>query len=132
MADRIILLDSSILIDYFRKKHKAGSLFYKLAGEQYRFAVSVITLYEVYAGANEAQLIFWKTVFDRFVILPLDERTVLCALQINIRLKRDRKQIALPDLFIAATAINNRLKIATFNTRHFSRITNLDILEVKA
>jgi predicted nucleic acid-binding protein len=44
-------------------------------------------------------------------------------------LKRKRKQIALADLFIAATAISNQLSFATLNRKHFDRIEELNIIE---
>ncbi len=44
MAGELILLDMSILIDYFRKKNKKNSDFYQLVvAKKYAFAVSVIT-----------------------------------------------------------------------------------------
>ena len=49
--------------------------------------------------------------------------------KINISLKRKRKQIAIADLFIAATAISHDLSFATFNKKHFDRIDGLNIVE---
>ncbi|TDE12778.1 hypothetical protein E0F88_20745 [Dyadobacter psychrotolerans] len=54
---------------------------------------------------------------------------VRVAVEINNRLKRDRRQIGIADLFIAATAIAHDLPIATLNTKHFNRIGELQILE---
>ncbi len=56
MADRIILLDTSILIDLFRKTEKANSTFVKLAMEGFGFKISAITEYEIYSGATTVQL----------------------------------------------------------------------------
>ncbi len=42
-------------------------------------------------------------------------------------LKRTRNLIESADLFIAATAINNNLPLATLNYKHFDRITNLNL-----
>jgi predicted nucleic acid-binding protein len=43
-------------------------------------------------------------------------------------LKRDRKQIDIPDLFIAASALSNNIKLATLNSKHFSRILGFEIV----
>ena len=56
MAGELILLDTSILIDYFRKKNKRNSDFFQLVEtKKYFFAVSVITEYEIYIGATNDQ-----------------------------------------------------------------------------
>jgi len=75
MAGKIICLDTSILIDYFRKKNKGKTFFFKLARE-YRFAISVITKFEILNGSDEDQKEFWNQLFSRFRIIPLDEREV--------------------------------------------------------
>ncbi|WP_262709898.1 type II toxin-antitoxin system VapC family toxin [Dyadobacter psychrotolerans] len=62
-------------------------------------------------------------------VLPFDQSMVRVAVEINNRLKRDRRQIGIADLFIAATAIAHDLPIATLNTKHFNRIGELQILE---
>lgn len=51
------------------------------------------------------------------------------AIQIYQRLKSTGNLIDLPDLFIAATAIAHELPLATLNTKHFERITELILVE---
>jgi predicted nucleic acid-binding protein len=51
------------------------------------------------------------------------------AIQIYQRLKSAGNLIDLPDLFIAATAIAHELPLATLNTKHFERITELILVE---
>jgi hypothetical protein len=51
------------------------------------------------------------------------------AADINSELKRKRKHIAIPDLFIAATAMANNLPLATLNKKHFERIDRLAIID---
>ncbi len=59
MAHKVILADTSILIDLFRKSDKVNSKFVQLALEGFEFQISAITEYEVYSGATTAQLPFW-------------------------------------------------------------------------
>ena len=70
MAGDVILLDTSILIDYFRKKNKRNSEFFQLVEtKKYFFAVSVLTEYEIYKGANNDQKSFWDLLFSNMRIL---------------------------------------------------------------
>ena len=127
MAGELILLDTSILIDYFRKKNKRNSDFYQLvAANKYTYAVSVITEYEIYVGATEDQKEFWDLFFTQ---IEFDGQCAREAVEIQLELKKNNKMIAIPDLLIGATAKSNRLKIATKNIDHFKRIADLQIIE---
>jgi tRNA(fMet)-specific endonuclease VapC len=53
---------------------------------------------------------------------------VSTAVEVNQALKRKRKQIDIADLFIAASAIANKLPIATLNRKHFERIDDLELI----
>ena len=59
MADKIILADTSILIDYFRKTDKANSRLIALFDQGYDFSISAITHYEIYSGATAIQFPFF-------------------------------------------------------------------------
>lgn len=129
MADKIILTDTSILIDYFRKTDKDNSVLISLFDQGYDFTISAITYYEIYSGTTTDQAAFWKSFLQRTKVLVLDEFVSRVAVDINNELKRIRKQIEIADLFIAATAITNNLPLATLNRKHFDRIINLQIVE---
>lgn len=129
MADKVILADTSILIDLFRKSEKSNSKFVQLALQGCQFQISAITRYEVYSGATTAQLQFWDDLLKKINVLPFDKDVVKQAVIINRQLKHKRKQIDLADLFIAATAITNNLPFATLNRKHFERIDLLVIVE---
>ncbi len=129
MADKIILTDTSILIDYFRKTDKDNSVLISLFDQGYDFTISAITHYEIYSGTTANQLTFWKSLLQRAKVLALDEIVAQTAVDINNELKRKRKQIEIADLFIAATAVANNLPFATLNKKHFERIDGLNIVE---
>lgn len=129
MANKIVLADTSILIDLFRKSEKANSKFVQLALKGYEFQISAITEYEVYSGATTVQLPFWDDLLQKIKVLSFDKDVVKMAVSINNRLKQKRKQIDLADLFIAATALANNLAFATLNKKHFERIDELKIIE---
>jgi predicted nucleic acid-binding protein len=68
-------------------------------------------------------------VLQTITVIPFDEAVVDTAVSINNNLKRKRKQIAIADLFIAATAITYNLPFSTLNRKHFERIDELTITE---
>lgn len=131
MADKIIMVDTSILIDYYRKSDKANSVWVALVRQGYKFVISAITKYEIYSGATMSQLDFWNSILQAIEVIPFDENAVNTAVNINATLKQKRKQIDLADLFIAATAIAiaNDLHLATLNRKHFERIDRLNIVQ---
>ena len=129
MAEKIILADTSILIDYYRKTNKANTAWVALIDKGYEFAISAITKYELYSGATQSQITFWDSILASISVISLDESCVDTAVQINAVLKQKRKQIELADLFIAATAMTSNLPIATLNKKHFDRIDGLIVVE---
>ena len=128
MADKIILVDTSILIDYFRKSDKSNSKLISLIREGYKFQDSSVTEYEIFAGSTSGQQKYWEEFLEKIKVLPFDRDTVKAAVEINSKLKLKSKQIAIADLFIAATAISNNLPFATLNRKHFDRIDDLLII----
>ena len=128
MAKKIVLADTSLLIDFFRKSDKSKSQLISLIREGYTFCICVITEYEIYSGATESQLDYWQEFLRKIDVIHLDQSAVK-AVNINNQLKAKRKQIDLADLFIAAIAISNDLPVATLNKKHFSRIESLLLVE---
>ena len=129
MADKIVLVDTSILIDYYRKTDKEKSAWVALVRKEYSFVISAVTKYEIYSGATQNQLTFWDKIFQQISVIPFDESCVDTAIQLNANLKHKRKQIDIADLFIAATAVTHNYKFATINKKHFDRIDELNIIE---
>ena len=99
-----ILIDTSILIDYFRKRYKDKTLLYSLSFT-YRFA--------------------------NFLILPFDSTCAQTASEIYKNLKSKNQLISPSDIFIAATAISHNLSLVTLNKEHFERVKGLKLLHIK-
>lgn len=131
MEDKIILVDTSILINYYRKTDKSNSVWIKLIRQGYSFVISSVTKYEIYSGATQSQLDFRDKVLKDNKVLSFDESCVDTAVEVNAALKRKRKQIDIADLFIAATALSHNFPIATMNKNHFDRIDGLEIIEIE-
>lgn len=128
MDKKLICLDTSILIDYYRKKNKTKTKFVELS-KSYKFAISVITKLEILTGIREEQRDFWTKIFSKIQIIPLHEKDVEIASEIIQSLTKRNKIIGLKDILIASSAIANNLKIATLNIKDFERIEKLNLLE---
>jgi tRNA(fMet)-specific endonuclease VapC len=128
MAHQVIAVDTSVLIDFYRKKNKQNSAFYKLGEKYSSFAVSAVTWFEIYVGGGVSSKDYWDEFFSELTILPFTTTCAEIAVNISHHLKRRNKAIDTPDLFIAATAIANDLPLATLNAKHFSRIEQLVLI----
>lgn len=131
MENRLVLLDSSVLIDYFRKVNKEQSIFYKLRKQNYIFFISVVTYFEIEIGKTQNQNKFLDEIFQEIKVIPFNREEAKTAKNIYQKLKSLNKIIETKDLFIAATAIANQLPIATLNLKHFERIEDLEILSIE-
>jgi predicted nucleic acid-binding protein len=132
MAHQLICLDTSVLIDYFRKTKKENSFLTALLDRYDRFAISVITEFEIYSGATDEQIEFWDTFFQQIQLLPLNTEAIQTAIILFKQLKAQNSLIDMPDLFIAATALSHQLPLATLNVKHFERIKQLDLIKKEA
>lgn len=130
MAQEIICLDTSIFIDYFRRKDKEKTTFFGLTSKGYKLATTTITVFEIYQGSTESQNAFWETLFDRLIIFPFDEESARVAASISQKQFRKNKRIEKPDLFIAAIALLNNLPVSTLNIRDFAKVDGLKILSI--
>ena len=129
MAKEIIVADTSLFIDYFRKQKKEKTSLFLLS-EKYEILISVITKLEVMIGATEEQKSFWNSVFETVTIVGLHEIEIDIATNLLKQLKKENKLIGLPDILIAATALSRNFKLSTLNAKHFERVTKLKLLKI--
>jgi len=126
----MILLDSSVIIELFRKKNKGQTLFYELSEKEHSFCISTITHYEVGIGNKEIHQAYWEKISSNLEILPFDKSCSECAIKIYLELKKRNSLIPLADLLIGATAIANKLPLATLNFNDFEKLSNLKIVTI--
>jgi predicted nucleic acid-binding protein len=125
----MILLDSSILIELFRKKEKDKTLFYSLAKSNKTLCISSITYYEIGIGNRKLHLDYWEKLSKNLKIIPFDKECSDNAISIYLDLLKKNKMIDLADILIGATAITHNIPIATLNEKHFNRIKALEIIK---
>lgn len=119
----MMLLDTSVLVEHFRKKDKTSTFFYHLAERHDEFAISAITHYEILIGSNELQSPFWESLFGTLTILPFDIPCSTAAVKIYKSLKAKGLLIDLADLAIA-----HEISLCTLNEKHFKRVENLELI----
>lgn len=127
---RRYLIETSIIIEYLRRKNDTVELIDKLEGE---LTSSVICLAELYEGiyrskdykkAEEGVLIFFKGLSE---VYGLDQETAKEFGRIRTELKIDGKVIEDLDIFLAATCIAQGLTLVIRNHKHFERVNGLSI-----
>ena len=123
------MIDTTLLIDYFRKTDKSNSRLVQLSERFDQLVISTVTEFEVYSGATDAQLTFWAELLSEVLVLPFDSQAAHMAVEILRDLKKLRKTIEKADLFIAATAVTNGLTLETLNRKHFDKIRQLKLLD---
>ncbi len=132
MAATSIVIDSSIVIEFFRKGDKTKSMLYQLSF-QHQFYASVITAFEVQVGLkSDLQRREYQELMMNVQILELDQRVIDSAVQIHHHLQAHNAHIGLADLLIGATTLHHALPLATLNQRHFKRIPDLTLLDLSS
>ncbi len=125
----MILLDSSVLIELFRKKDKENTLFYTMAKAYKTLCISSITYYEIGIGNRKSHADYWEKLCENLLILPLDKEFSENAITIYLDLQKENKMIDLADILIGATAPTHNIPIATLNDKHFNRIKGLETVK---
>lgn len=128
MANKRIIIDTSILIDYFRKQDKEKTALIKLA-KSYDLSISAITEFEWLVGFKDDLLTFGKEIIKNIEIINFDSKSAEKAREIFNKLKKKNKLIDIKDILIASACLSNNLPIATFNKEHFERIEDIELIK---
>jgi tRNA(fMet)-specific endonuclease VapC len=129
MESRIVCLDTSIFIEYFRKKQKENTIFFKLSETNSKLVTTSISKFEILRGSNASQQSFWNIIFEKVetlpFALPFDDETSVIASSVYQDLKKSNRLIDPPDLFIASVALQHHLPIVTLNEKDFLKVNSL-------
>lgn len=120
------LLDTSVIIDFLRRKDKEKSLLFNLVQDKNSLYASIITHSELYAGKGIWESNIAKkeleSLFSGIILLDLNEQISQKAGQLKAQ-----NGIDLIDAIIAATALIHDLNLATLNIKDFEKIKPLQI-----
>jgi len=127
------LLDTNILSELIKRKPNANILT-RLGLEPSRtLFTSCICIMELRFGSALRKDFerFWRKITNEIIsrvnILPIGEKETVIAGDLLADLRKTGQIIGLEDVLIAASAITHQYTVVTANTRHFSRITGLQI-----
>ncbi len=124
----MILLDTSVFIDYFRKTNKNNSLLSQVLSTNERIAISVVTHFEILIGNTAQQNSFWELILENITILDYNYQLNQQAVDTQKQLIKINKRLAFQDLLIGATAIYYNYPLATLNEKHFKHIKGLQLI----
>jgi len=103
-----------------------------------QFEIAAITVAELWHGVERAtgqhkakRQEYLQIILASLPIIPYTEQTAYEHARIWAELESSGKLIGYYDLIVAATARERGSKLATFNKRHFSRVSGLTIIEPK-
>jgi predicted nucleic acid-binding protein len=126
MEKNAILLDSNLLIAAFRKNNDAISF---LAQRNFHFAISDITIMELFAGCkNIAKRKDIERILKFYARAPLSELIAEKAISLVKRYAVTPHSIHLPDILIAATAMIYKLPLKTLNKKDFDFIKEIELI----
>ena len=114
-----VLFDTSVLIDFLRKKPEARALLSDLAARRITLAISAVSVAELYAGMREHEEAETAKLIDALECLPLSAEIAKKAGLIRGRQRQLGRTFALDDMMIGATAIVYGFPLVTDNRKDF-------------
>lgn len=126
----VILVDTNILIDYFRQKDKRLTIFHKTFNSNGNLsaAICLTTVSELWSGdsmGDKNNQALTEQFLSSISIVKNNMKTA----KITGELIREKKDgISFPDAEIAACAIYNNLPLLTINKRDFQKIKGVRLL----
>ncbi len=122
------MIDTSILINNFRERKQKTTILERLT-KSYDISISSIVALEYLRGSNNYGKD--KLFLDNIKVYGFDYEYIPTSIKIIKDLKRRSLLISDFDLLIASTCVANNLPFATTNIKHFERIKDLNLLDLK-
>lgn len=121
-----ICIDTGPLITYL-KGREPGATAVEQAVRGIACYVTSITVYELMFGVARPGQIGEDALLGVMTVLSLDEVAARRAAKLHDELIRANKDIGVKDVLIAAVCLERSLPLLTLNSRHFSRVTDLEV-----
>jgi predicted nucleic acid-binding protein len=122
------------LIHNLRGKKQTVEFIRRLEENGTPLSTTAINSFELYHGAyrskrREKNLAATRALLNRLMILDLTEESSYEAGRLLAMLEGKGELIGFRDALIAAIVMTHRVRLATSDTEHFSRIPDLEVLE---
>jgi len=128
MANKIILVDTDVIINHVKTDSYLLDEYFKLAEkENSKLKISTITVFEYFSGISPQDKKLYEAVgllFKQFEVQEVNNAIAKIAARLNYE-KKLYKKINLADLLIGATALYLEAPLLTLNKKHFRLIPNL-------
>jgi tRNA(fMet)-specific endonuclease VapC len=122
---KIVLCDTDVIIGFYCNNPEVISEL-RIIGQQ-NIAVSTVTAGElIYGALNKKELIQIKKDLDNLILLDIDRKTCNIFLELLGKYALSHK-LAVPDGFIAATAMANDIELYTLNLKDYRFINGLKL-----
>ncbi len=126
------VLDTDTLTAFFREDAAVVRQATAYLKHYDKLTISIVTYYEVLRGLSYVNATRQLKVLEEFIetneVLALDMASIRCSADVYKQLRRHGELIGEADMLIAGIAIANGYTLATNNTRHFSRVQGLGIV----
>ncbi len=118
------LIDTDVLIEYLRGSDQAAEFVEGLEGN---LLISAITVAELFSGARGREEL---EALDHFIlafeVVPIDEPLARAGGQLR-REYNASHGVGLADALIAASAVDRKAELVTFNRRHYPMVDDLTV-----
>lgn len=119
-----IVLDTNILIEVLKGNRE---IVRQLEESHLTYAISAISAMELYYGAlNKAELLKLQKFISLFEVIELNKSISNIATELIFEYSKSHN-LDIPDSLIAATAMENNLKLYTLNIKDFRFIKSLKL-----
>lgn len=119
-----ILIDTDVIIDFLRGYDlRTKSFFLKIKNLEIKGHISLISIIELYTGIEKGgnrQEINLKQLLSLLEILPID-----FDLSKHAGFLRRKHHLSITDSIIVATSSFYKIKLFTFNIRHYQKVPDL-------
>lgn len=123
----ILLLDTTVLIDVLRGRKDRRELLAELVEGGHTLATAAINVGEVYAGMRPGEEARTEALLTNLLIVPITAAIARRAGKLKCEWARKGKTFSLPDMIVAATAMEHGDVLMTDNYKDFRLIPGLNL-----
>lgn len=118
MASKGFLLDTTVLIDFFRGRKEVVCLLEKLV-EEAPLACCPVTVVEIFSGVRPEELSRIEELLEALQYCAIQYKTARRAGLYRREYQKRGITLSVSDTLIVAVAVENSLTLVTKNVRHF-------------